>query len=110
MADQSSSPEMSLHWNHTSKPCETCKQATYHDHDGVCALCNPVFVDHDNYGDLMTVQDWLDCVKCGGFIDYDGHGCLATEEKQTNYDIQPSDAANGFVFPTWATHIRWYNR
>lgn len=98
-------------WLLVARECAVCKMTAYHDPTGVCLRCNPVFIDHDNFGDLMTTEDWLGCVKCGGFIDYDGHGCLATAEKQTNYEIRPSDTAEpGFAFPAWATHVRWYNR
>lgn len=63
------------------------------------------------YGDLMTVEEWLDCVKTGGFIDYDGSGSLATKDGVCDIRIQPSDiTALKLELPTWCTHIVWYNR
>ena len=64
-----------------------------------------------DYGDLMTVADWLDEVKHGGFIDYDGTGDWATATKCSNIRVVPSDTKRpGFKVPKWATHVVWYNR
>lgn len=60
-------------------------------------------------GDLIPLQEWLEDVEGGGFIDYDGHGELATETETSNIMICPSEAEN-YEFPEWATHIMWYNR
>lgn len=59
--------------------------------------------------DVLTVDVFLDCVSCGGFIDYDGYGYPA---KDGYYDrsliIKPSNG--GKLIPTDATHIVWINR
>lgn len=34
------------------------------------------------YGDVMTMSSFIDCVKCGGFIDYDGYGQLVYKGQQ----------------------------
>jgi len=61
----------------------------------------------------MTMQDWIECVKVGGFIGYDGFGKYATKDgmKDSNklYDVKPSDLKKGKVDKSW-THIVWYNR
>lgn len=57
----------------------------------------------------MTRQDFLDSVHCGAFIDYDGHGELATETECSNLNISPSDV-DDFLWPEWATHVVWYNK
>lgn len=67
------------------------------------------FGDIPNYGDHMTMKDWLDAVEFGAFIDYDGHGELATINQVSNILIFPSEAKN-YKFPEWATHIVWYNK
>jgi hypothetical protein len=64
-------------------------------------------IESDDYH--VTLSEWLEEVKWGGFIDYDGHGNLATINKKSNSIIQPS-YAKGYDFPEWATHIVWYNR
>lgn len=67
------------------------------------------FEPHNEWGDLMTLQDFLGCVECGAFIDYDGYGELATATTVSNIEISPSEVKR-FEFPEWATHILWYNR
>ena len=62
-----------------------------------------------DYGNHMLLKDWLECVKSGAFIDYDGHGNLATKDKISGIGISPSDAEN-YKFPKWATHIMWFNK
>jgi len=44
-------------------------------------LMIPVFDELPTYGDVMTLKHWLECVKCGGFIDYDGFGKYVRDGK-----------------------------
>jgi len=44
----------------------------------------------DEFYDLMTIQEWIDSVLCGGFIDYDGFGYLCTEDLRSNLRVKPS--------------------
>jgi len=60
-----------------------------------------------DYGDLMTVQEWLECVEGGMFIDYDGHGRPAKDGLMSSMFISPSRARS---IPIDATHIVWFNR
>jgi len=61
--------------------------------------------------DHMPLQHWLDRVKAGGFIDYDGFGSLATATGRSAVDIHPTDVTILEVtIPAWATHIVWFNR
>ena len=69
----------------------------------------PTFSEIPKYGDHMTIKEWLECVECGGFIDYDGYGDLATINKVSDITICPSEAKR-YKFPDWCTHIMWYNR
>jgi len=57
----------------------------------------------------MTLEKWLETVRCGGFIDYDGSGELATADKVSGINIYPSQAEN-YIFPDWCTHIVWFNK
>jgi hypothetical protein len=67
-------------------------------------------LDNDyDCGELIPLQEWIGCVQCGAFIDYDGYGELATETQTSNVMISPSEM-KGYDFPEWATHIMWYNR
>jgi hypothetical protein len=59
--------------------------------------------------DLMTIQDYLDNVKYGSIIDYDGFGHPVKDGLvDTSIDIYPS--FGGTDIPKDATHIEWYNK
>lgn len=63
----------------------------------------------DDEDDVYTVDEFLECVKCGEFIDYDGFGYavkggLADKDKR----IVPSKARE--AIPPDATHVVWFNR
>lgn len=65
----------------------------------------------DEFGNLLTIESWLENVNYGFFIDYDGFGDLATAQGQSNYRICPSDITKKKIkIPSWVTHIMWYNR
>lgn len=78
--------------------------------------------DHTDYGELMTTWDWVRACVAGAFIDYDGFGHLATEDKESNIIVRPScirkyeplcDMSGRIVeIPdgTEFTHVMWYNR
>ena len=62
----------------------------------------------DSYGDLLTIEDFIESCESRLFIDYDGFGYpvkggLADESRV----IKPSRRES---IPKDATHIIWYNR
>ena len=59
------------------------------------------------YGDLMNLQDWIECCEDGGFIDYDGFGCASNGTKMTDKHYYPSERNK---IPSGTTHIVWFNR
>jgi len=60
-------------------------------------------------GDLMSVEDYLENVEAGGFIDYDGYGYPVTDgEYNSDIRIFPSEYDKNI--PEHATHILWFNR
>jgi len=61
------------------------------------------------YGDHMTMQEWLECVECGGFIDYDGWGNYATADKMSDKKLVPSDVKKNNIDESY-THVVWFNR
>lgn len=63
-----------------------------------------------NYGEHMTIAEFVRCVKTGAFIDYDGTGYLATKDKITDLKILPSDIAGGIHLVTKCTHVVWFNK
>lgn len=65
--------------------------------------------DIPDYGDHMTIEDFIECAKSGGFIDYDGSGNYATKDKMTDIEIYPSDITAG-VYRKDFTHVVWFNK
>ena len=62
-----------------------------------------------DYGDVMSLQDFIENCKCGNFIDYDGYGYYVKNAQETNIMIIPSDVEHGAIRPDFDTII-WYNR
>lgn len=62
-----------------------------------------------SYGDKMTLSEFVECCKAGGFIDYDGVGYYATDDQESDVVILPSHVAMGLV-RTDFTHVIWFNR
>jgi hypothetical protein len=61
------------------------------------------------YGDVMPLDEFIDCVKSGGFIDYDGYGHYIIDDKETDITIYPSDVKHNAVRDDFKK-IVWYNR
>lgn len=61
-------------------------------------------VEKDNYGEIMTKEEWLDCVKFGAFVPSDGCGYWGTE---THYSYDFNCFSNS---PEDATHVHWFNK
>lgn len=60
------------------------------------------------YGDLMTVKEFIEACKYNSFIDYDGIGCPVKDGKMSDKLIYPSRYKEDL--PKDATHIMWFNR
>ena len=72
-------------------------------------LMTPEFEELSTYGDLMTLEHWLECVECGGFIDYDGHGRYVRDGKESNIEVYPSDVKHNSVRKDFDS-VMWFNR
>lgn len=59
--------------------------------------------------DVYTIEQFKGICKDGGFIDYDGFGVYAYEDKKSDINIYPSDVQKGNVRNDF-THVVWYNR
>lgn len=60
------------------------------------------------YGDLMTVREFIDACQQGGFIDDDGYGYPVKDGMMDpSSPIYPSLVKR---IPTDATHVHWFNR
>lgn len=67
------------------------------------------FDELPDYGTVMSLKEFIECVKSGGFIDYDGYGSYVKDGKESNITIHPSDIAYGVIREGFDTII-WYNR
>lgn len=72
-----------------------------------------------DYGDHMSLDQFIQAVDQMAFIDYDGFGKLATDDDMSNILIRPSDVftkkektfKKKFLKITEGyTHIVWFNR
>lgn len=68
-------------------------------------------VDIPDYGDVMPLSEWIEDVKSGGFIDYDGHGCYVTKDGKMvrNKVVRPSHLKAGLIDMSYE-RIIWFNR
>jgi hypothetical protein len=62
-----------------------------------------------DYGDVMSLDEFIVCVNGGDFIDYDGFGYYVEHGKETNIMIVPSDVKHNSIRREFHTII-WYNR
>jgi len=65
--------------------------------------------DLPKYGDVMSLQEFIECVKSGSFIDYDGSGNYVKDGKISNIEIYPSDIKYNAIRREFDTII-WFNR
>jgi hypothetical protein len=61
------------------------------------------------YGNAMSLDEFIGHCKSGGFIDYDGYGNYCTEDKMTDITILPSDIKAG-MYRNDFEKIIWFNR
>lgn len=72
-------------------------------------LMTPEFDEISDYADVMSLKDFIENVKDGGFIDYDGHGYYVKDGKESNIIIHPSDIEHGCIRKDFDS-VAWYNR
>lgn len=69
----------------------------------------PKLQPFSDYGQLFTMSKFIEYVKDGYFIDYDGYGHYATKDGMSDDIIIPSDIKSGKISKQW-THVIWFNR
>lgn len=69
----------------------------------------PKFSELPSHGHIMSLDDFIDIVKSGGFIDYDGSGNYVKDGLESDITIYPSDVKNNAIRIDFDT-IVWYNR
>jgi hypothetical protein len=62
-----------------------------------------------DYGDLMTLDEFIEHCNSGAFINYDGTGHYATKTKMSRLYATPSKIKAGNIDRSW-THVMWFNR
>jgi len=62
-----------------------------------------------DYGDIFTIKQFLERVDDTSFIDYDGHGNLATKTEMSDIVIYPSTIKKLKIDKKF-THVIWFNR
>jgi hypothetical protein len=65
--------------------------------------------DIPKYGSRMKLSDFIENVKSGGFIDYDGTGNYVKDNKMVNITIYPSDVEKNSIRKDF-NEIVWFNR
>jgi hypothetical protein len=65
-----------------------------------------------DYGDLFTIQEFIEMVKSGCFVNDDGTGYYATDLAYDRDAIaRPSDIYKGIVLKGYGhTHVVWFNK
>ena len=62
-----------------------------------------------DYGDIMSLDSFIENVNYGGFIDYDGFGIYVKDNMETGIEIYPSDVKFNAIRREFDTII-WFNR
>ena len=63
-----------------------------------------------DYGDLYTIDEFLDHVKSGGITDNDGSAYAALADGRTSIEVSPRGVLYGQLIGTGFTHIAWFNK
>lgn len=72
-------------------------------------LMTPEFNDIPDYADVMSLEEFVECVKDGGFIDSDGNGSYVRDGKESDINIYPSDIQYDSVRDDFDS-VAWYNK
>lgn len=65
--------------------------------------------DYDVFGEVMSVEEFRQCVDVGMFVDDDGFGyaCDVDGNEYTNIKVMPSQAD---AIPDHVDYVVWYNK
>lgn len=70
-----------------------------------CELIDEIAADDD----VMSIKEFINAVKSGLFIDFDGYGRYVKDGKKTNIQILPSDIKYRAIRKEFDT-IVWFNK
>ena len=69
----------------------------------------PEYSELPDYGEVMSLDEFISNCNDGGFIDYDGSGNYVKDGKKSNITIYHSDVKNGNIRNDFDSVI-WFNR
>lgn len=72
-------------------------------------VVEPNYGELPDYGDVMTLDEFIGCVESGGFIDEDGSGNYVKDGKMSDVSIFPSDVKHNSIRKDFDTII-WFNK
>lgn len=72
-------------------------------------LIIPTFEPLEKDHHIMSLEIFIETVKSGGFIDYDGYGEYVKDDQRSGIIIFPSDVAHNAIRKDFDT-IVWYNK
>lgn len=61
------------------------------------------------FGDVMTIKDFISNCEYGNFIDSDGYGVYIKDGKETDIEIYPSDVEYNVIRGDF-TEMIWFNK
>lgn len=61
------------------------------------------------FGDVMTIKDFIANCECGNLIDSDGYGVYIKDGKETDIEICPSDVEYNVIRGDF-TEMIWFNK
>jgi hypothetical protein len=61
------------------------------------------------YGELMTMAEFISQCCIGAYIDYDGSGKYSDGKYMTDKDVVPSDLPAGKLDTSYS-HVVWFNK
>lgn len=62
-----------------------------------------------DYADVMTLDEFVEAVKQGVFVNDDGSGYYATATEMSDVPAVPSEIRKGLLQPGF-THVAWFNK
>lgn len=62
-----------------------------------------------DFGHVMKLEEFVECVKMGTFIDYDGYGNYVKDDQESDVEVYPSDVKKNRLRKDFDTII-WFNR
>ena len=69
-----------------------------------------LIVAKHGYGDCYTIDDFIDCVECGGFNAFDGFGEFVSKTGEALGRIRCNVEWLRYNVPKEAAFIMWYNK